>query len=263
MTGKELFTYLTQDAGLDDATAQAIMKAAENEKVAKKAADFVRMQEYKELETKAAELELSLNGNGSKPGSKTYEKWYADNYPAIVELQRKAQVYEERFGPLEAAAPKGGAPAGGGGATFKPEDIQKIVNETIQQNYAPRWGALLTGTGEIVQRHIRNGRKTNIDFKKLEEIANTKNGDLLAAYEEYDRPEAEAAQKTAQEAEIKRRVDEEVAKRQTQQFFPAGADASPSSGGIGRSAAKEKYDRNAVIGAAVTGKYDGAKESVQ
>jgi len=153
--------------------------------------------------------------------------------------------------------------AAAAGTHYTPEDIQKIVKETIGSSYAPIWDQLLTGTATIVQKHIRNGRKSDLDMKKLAEIAQTKGGDLVAAYEEYDRPEAEAAQKTAQEAEIKRRVDEEVAKRQTQQFFPAGADASPSSGGIGRGMAEKKYDRNSVIAAAVTGKYDGGKESVQ
>ena len=264
MTGKELFTYLTQDAGLDDATAQAIMKAAENEKVTKKAADFIQKREYDDLERRAAQLELDHNGTKEKPGSKAYREWYDKNYAAVVKLQQDVARYQERFGSLDdPGTPAKPAAAAGGAVNYTPEDIQKIVKETIGSSYAPIWDQLLSGTATIVQKHIRNGRKTDLDMKRLAEIAQTKGGDLVAAYEEYDRPEAEAAQKLSQEAEIKRRVDEEVAKRQTQKFFPAGADASPSSGGIGRSAAKKDYDRNAVIGAAVTGKYDGAKESVQ
>jgi hypothetical protein len=248
-TAKELFTMLTQDAGLDEATAQAIMKAAENEKVAQRAANLVQRQEYDSIATRAAALEKEATG------AKVYQDWYAKNYPAIQKLQADALIYQERFGSLEEPAK---TPPAKGAAQYSEEDVQRIVTKTIQDNYAPRWSNLLVSTGTILEKHIRAGRKSNLDFKKLEEIAATKGGDLEAAYDEYDRPERELAAKESTEAEIKRRVDEEMAKRRTAEFFPAGADATPSSGSSGitrHSAEKKGYDRSAVINAAVTGEY--------
>jgi hypothetical protein len=259
MTAKELAEYLVQDAGLDAPTVEVIMKGLVNDKVNAKAQTLLQKKDYDELERRAAALELSYNGTPQRPGSKAYEEWYAKNKPAIEELQRKAAIYEERFGPLDPNTPvKPSAAAAAATTTFNAEDVQKIVNETIQNNYAPRWSDLLTNTGSIVQKHMRSGRKTDIDFKKLGEIAATKNGDLMAAYDEWDAPERQAAEKTQTESEIKRRVDEELAKRQTPQFFPAGADATPSTQGITRSTADRKYDRNKVVEAAVTGKYEPA-----
>jgi hypothetical protein len=256
MTAKELFEYLTQDAGLDEATAKAVMTAAANEKVGAKATSLVQKKEYDDLEAKAAALELSLNGNGKKMGAKAYQEWYDKNYSEVVKLQEKAKLYEERYGTLESpttTTTTTAAPA------FKPEDIQRIVNETIQSIYAPKWSELLTGTGNVVQKHMLAGRKNPIDFTKLSEIAATKGGDLNAAYDVYDAPERELAAKASTDAEVERRVKEGIAKAQTANLFPAGADATPSSGtaGITRVAADKKYDRSAVIAAAVTGKYEG------
>lgn len=256
MTAKETVAYLVEVAGLDEATAKALV---ENEKVQKRAADLVQKKEYEDLERKAAALELSYNGTKDKPGALSYQQWYEKNFQAIQDLQTQVTKYRERYGDLEAAPPADDKkkPAA---QSFTAEDVQKIVNETIQSNYAPRWSDLLTGTGEIVQKHMFAGRKTPIDFKKLSEIAQTKGGDLNAAYDEYDRPEREAAAKAATEAEIKRRVDEEVQKRQTANFFPAGADATPSNtiSPLSRVKSEQKYDRNKVIETAVTGKYEEA-----
>lgn len=260
MTAKELFTYLTQDAGFDEATAKAVMAAAENEKVSKRAADFVQKKEYEDLERRAAQLELSYNGTNDKPGALSYQQWYEKNFAAVQKLQADVLKYQERFGSLDEAPPEDKGK--GKGVQYNPEDVQRIVNETIQQNYAPRWAELLTNTGAIVQKHMRAGRKADIDFKKLEEIAAKKNGDLMAAYDEYDAPEREAAAKAATDAEIKRRVDEELAKARTNQFFPAGADATPSGSSnvspLSRAKADQKYDRSKVIESAVTGKYEEA-----
>lgn len=261
MTGKELFDYLTQDAGLDEATAKAMVTAASNEKVGVKAASLVQKQQYDELERRAAEIELAYNGNGKKLGAKAYQEWYDKNYTAVEALKAKAAQYEERYGSLE--APTGGNPPGkpaaAAAATFTADDVQRMVNDVIQKDYAPRWSNLLTSTGSIVQKHMFNGRKSEIDFKKLEEIAATKGGDLDAAYDEYDRPEREAAAKVAEDTRVEGRVKEELQKRQTQSMFPAGAEGGASTGtsGITRIVSDKKYDRNSVIAAATTGNYDG------
>ncbi len=258
MTAQELFTYLTHDAGLDDATAQAMVKAAANEKIAARAASLKNQTEYESLAGRAAALEASLNGAGGKPGAKQYQDWYEKNFGAIQKLQADVALYQERFGTLEAPKPTPAAAATG--STFTKEEVQKIVNETIQGGYAGRWSDLLTSSGTILEKHIRSGRKSNLDWKKLSEIAEAKGGDLVAAYDEWDKPEADKAAKDAEEKRIEARVKEELAKRQTSAFFPAGADASPSSTSVGitRGAKDKSYDRNKVIESAVTGKYDGA-----
>jgi hypothetical protein len=256
MTAKEKLKWLIDDAGLDEATAKAIL---ENEKMQSKAGKFVQQEEYSELERKAAELELAYNGTKDKPGSKAYADWYQANFPTIKAYEVALAQYKERYGDLTAApAPDKAKPQGG---TLTQEDIDKRVNEVIQQNYAPRWSDLLTNTGSIVQKHMRAGRKSDIDFKKLSEIAQTKGGDLMAAYDEYDAPERQAAEKAATDAEIDRRVSEKLKAAQTNQFFPAGADATPSGSGstspLSRAKVESpKYDRSKVIEAAVTGKYE-------
>jgi len=268
MNAKELFEFLTNDAGLDQATVQTIMAAAANEKVGAKAGTLKQQSEYDAIQQKMAALQADYEGSTDKPGAKAYREWYQSNFPKIQSLQQQVSRYQERYGALDdAGAPGTGAPvapaaASGGTVNLSKEQIAQIVNETIQTQYGPRWSNLLTDTGTIVQRHMRAGRKTEIDFKKLGELAEAKGGNLMAAYEEWDRPEAEATQKAQTEAEINRRVKEEVARRQTQAAFPAGADATPSgSAGITRAAGEKKYDRSKVVETAVTGKYDGGQQS--
>jgi len=267
MTAQELFNYLIGDAGLDEATAKAVMAAASNEKVAAKAGTLKQQQEFDAIQAKTAELQAKLDGTKDKPGASAYEQWYQKNWASIQQLQQTVARYQERYGALDeggaAGAGAGAAGAAGAGAAAgaKPmtkEEIATVVNEVIQGNYGPRWSTLLTSTGTILERHIRAGRKNPIDWQKLSQIAETKGGDVAAAYEEWDKPEAEASAKAAQDKEVERRVKEELAKRQTQAAFPAGADATPSgSAGITRGGAPAKYDRTKVIEAAVTGKYDG------
>jgi len=253
MTAKEKLKYLIEDAGFDEATAKAIL---ENEKIVKRADSFVQQAEYDDLQKKAADLELSYNGTKDKPGAKAYQDWYAANFEKVKQYETALARYQERFGALDAAAPADDKTKKGAAVALSAEDIDARVNQVIQERYAPQWSKLLTGTGAIVQKHMRAGRKTDIDFDKLSEIAAQKGGDLNAAYEEYDRPEREAAAKAATDAEIERRVKEEVAKRQTQQFFPAGADATPSGAvsPLSRAKSDQKYDRSKVIESAVTGK---------
>ncbi len=254
MTAKEKLKWLIEDAGLDEATAKAIL---DNEKLAKKAGTLVQQEEYDALQTKAAELELSYNGTKDRPGAAAYQQWYADNYSKVKSYEAALVKYKERFGDLDGTpeSKKGKEPV-----ALSSDDIDKRVNEVIQQNYAPRWASLLKDTGTIVQKHLRAGRKTDIDFQKLEEIAAKKGGDLNAAYDEYDAPEREAAAKAATDAEVDRRVAEKLAAANTAKFFPSGADATPSGGisPLSRAKTDQKYDRNKVIESAVTGEYSKA-----
>ncbi len=253
MTAKERLNWLIEDAGFDEATAKAILA---NEKLAKKAGTLVQQEEYDALQTKAAELELSYNGTKDRPGAAAYQKWYAENFDKVKAYEAALVKYKERFGDLDAAPPKKDDKP----MQLSQDDIDARVNDVIQKNYAPLWASLLKDTGTIVQKHLRAGRKTDIDFQKLEEIAAKKGGDLNAAYDEYDAPEREAAAKAATDAEIDRRVAEKLAAANTAKFFPSGADGTPSGGlsPLSRAKTDQKYDRSKVIESAVTGEYSKA-----
>jgi hypothetical protein len=257
MTAKEKLKWLIDDAGLDEATAKALL---ENEKLQKKAGSFVQQDEYDSLQAKAAELELSYNGTKDKPGAAAYQKWYAENFDKVKSYEVALAKYQERFGALDVASADDKGKGKGASVGLSDEDLEKKVDNLIQTKYATRWSDLVTNSGTIVQKHIRAGRKTDIDFAKLSEIAQTKNGNLMDAYDEYDKPEREAAAKAATDAEVERRVNEKLAAARTQQFFPAGADATPSGSGISplskAKADAPKYDRSKVIESAVTGKYE-------
>ena len=255
MTGKEVLEYLMNEGGLDEATAKAVMA---NEKITSKAGNLVQKQEYDKIAGKAAELEASLNK------AKTYEEWYSKNHASLQALLQRQALYEERFGPIE-NAPQNNQTQNNNQQQFKPEDVKRMVAEAadkhIQERYAPQWSNLLVNSASLVERHMRANRKNSIDWKKIEELAAAKGGDLNAAYEEWDKPEREAAAKDATEKEIQRRVKEEMAKQNTQGFFPAAADAGGSKSPLSRDRStapvvkaepnKPTYDRNKVIEAAM------------
>lgn len=259
MTAKELFTFLTEEAGLDDATAKVVMGVADNPKVSAKASALVQKNEYDDLERRAAALELSYNGTAQRPGAKAYEDWYTKNYAVVQKLQQDMARYQERYGDLDNPGQGGGGSGAGAHTSLSKEDIARMVaeqtDERIGKVYGNQWSNIVTGAGKMMEKHFRSGRKNEIDWDKISAIAATKNNDLVAAYDEWDRPEAEKAQAAATEAEVNRRVEEKLNQRQSTQMFPAGADASPGSVGIGRRP-DQKYNRDAVINAAATGKYD-------
>ena len=130
MTAKEMISYLIEEAGLDAATAKALV---DNEKVAARAATFKQASEYEAVERKAAELEASLNGANGKPGSKAYEKWYQDNFEKIQTVLSERKIYEERYGPLDATA----RPTAPTTPAFDETAVQKMVDARIQSQYGP------------------------------------------------------------------------------------------------------------------------------
>lgn len=258
MTAKELFDYLIQDAGLDEATAAVIAKVAGNEKVAAKAGSLKQQSDLDALNQRLTVLHTAYEGEKDKPGAKSYVEWYNQNFPKIQKLQADFLRYQERYGALDGdPANPNPSPAP---KALTADDVARIVSESIQK-FTPNLSNTIVGQGVILERHLRAQRKSPIDWTKVTELAAAKNGDLVAAYEEWDRPEAEAAAKSATDKEVDRRVKEELAKRSTAQFFPAGADATPSStiSPLGREAGERKYDRNKVVAAAVTGQYDGGQ----
>jgi len=271
---QQFISYLTE--GLDEAGAATVRAAFQSETAKAKVGTLRLQKDFDAIQTRAEEaerLKQELDAVDEKGNPRGYRAWY-NKYWANIEANDKAiKAFNAKHGDGAfqriAAGEEVATGAGGGAPSLKPEDIDKRVHEVIQGSYAQRWSDLLSGTLEISQRHVRNGRKSNLDkdaMAKITELAGTKyNGNLIAAYDEWDKPEAEAAQKAATDALVESRVQEELKKRNTATLFPAGADgAGASSGGmsplsrgkIGNGA--PQYDRSKVIESAVSGKYEPA-----
>lgn len=254
MTAQELFNYLTLDAGLDTETAVALTKAAANPKVAERATSLAQRKDFDSIQQKATDLETKYNQ------AATYEQWYTTNYDKIVALQTERAAYEAKFGKLDGTGGNPNPnPSPAGGKQYSEEDIQRMVDTRIQTAYGPKWSDLLVDSGEIVLKHVSSGRKTKLDLKSLAKTAAEKhNGNLNAAYDEWDKPEAERISKEATDAEVERRVQEKVAQMRTQSTFLADQPSNGGSAGLTRrpapvdkTAPAPVYDRSKVIEAAM------------
>ncbi len=243
MTVEELTAMLTE--GLDEAQAAPVRAAIQRDAVKNKVVTIKAQSEYQDLVTREANLKAELDGGPDKPGAKAYAAWYSENFPKVQQLQTERAAYEAKFGKLEGGAPPPGTPPAGG-KTYTDEDIQRIVDARIGGTYAPQWSTLLTGTGTIVQKHMFAGRKKPIDFAKLAELAPKYGGNLEQAYDEWDKPDREAAEKLATEAEIDKRVKEELQKRGTQTSFPGSVESGPSSLSVRTKADVDKFDPAAM-----------------
>lgn len=260
---QELISMLTD--GLDADQAKIVKAAIERDSVKTKTVSLRQQKDLDAIEAKRAELEAELVGDGqNKVGAREYAKWVEANRAEIARLAKAETDYKAKYGALDAATTTQTTtstdtktpviPAG-----LSKEDIDKAIDARIRDGYAPRWSSLLTGTGSIVQKHMYAGRKTPIDFKKIEEIAGKYNGDLEQAYDEYDKPEREKELAAKTEGEIKRRVSEELQKRGVQANFPGGADVTPgalsvrSNSNVPDKAAMEKD----LVNTFITGRYPG------
>jgi len=252
MDAEQLFNHLIADAGLDDVTRNQLLALAKNDKIAAKAATFANRSELEQIETQKKTLEASY------AKASNYEKWYGENYPLIEKLQRERALYEERYGALDAAGGTGGNGGNGAAAGMTQADIDKLLTERLEK-LTGHMSNTLIAVQKVTERHVRRGRKDELDWAKLQELATSKTGgNIEAAYEEWDTPNKEAEAKLATDKEIERRVNEELAKRATQFSFPAGADgggsSSPSPLTRSRGTDKPTYNRDAVIAAAISGK---------
>jgi hypothetical protein len=257
MTKKELLDYLTD--GLDDEQAKAVRDAFKVGKVAERAETLRAAKEYDDLAARETALKAELEGGPEKPGAKAYREWYEKNYAAVVKLQQDKTELEAKL------AAGGAAPAD----PAKPpvltglskDDIERMVDARIQGGYAGRWGDLVTGGMSVVQKHILAGRKNAIDVAKLAKLAEANGGDLDKAYDEYDKPEREAAAKIAQDKLVEQRVNDELMKRGAHTGYPAGADMTP--GILSRDRDSSKFDRAAMerdlVNTFISGEEGGGK----
>src|SRR6266853_69650 len=253
MDVKELEGWLVE--GLDDAQATAVRAALNRPAVQTKAAGLRQQAEYDAIQARANEadqLRQALDAVDAEGNPVGFRAWYKKFYKKIEENDQAVFSFEKKYGLGSFAtyaatgSLPGAAPTPPTQPTLTATDVQREVDKRIQENYAPRWSSLLTDTGTVVQKHMYAKRTNPIDFKKLGEIAATKNGDLMAAYDEWDKPEREATEKKDRESEIGRRVKEELQKRGGTTMFPAGADSTPSSLHVRTKAELDKFDREAM-----------------
>ena len=297
MTAQE-FQALLIEGGIDQET---VAKLTGNANITTKLGQLKQAAEYQSIQQRAdallAEkqaLESELIGTDAKPGSRKYQQWYSENYATITanatklketETQIKAledsvKEYETKYGKVNANTPPPAPPLAIPGLTQ--DDVKKIaleiakaeatssVTEAYKNTYAPQVVTTMTGIGTIVEmnveRNLQRGKKTRIDWKKLDELAAKPEiaGDVVKAYEEWDAPNvladqevAKVAHQAAEDKRVEERVNELLKKKMLQQNFPAGAEGASSSVGtgapspLGRESADPKrvYDRSKLVDA--------------
>jgi hypothetical protein len=246
----ELITMLTDGLPADQA---AIVKASiERDAVKAKVGTIKAQKEYEAIQTQAAEAQLlkdQLDSVDEKGNPKGYRAWYNKYYAKIQENANAIDAFEKKHGAGSfVKASTGEVPQGDpvvGGLTTA--DVQKEAHKLIQETYAPRWSSILTQTGTVIQKHLLAGRKIAIPMEELGKSATEKfNGNLEAAYDEWDKPEREKMAKADTEAEISRRVAEELQKKQASAQFPGGLDVTPSSLTSRTKADLDKFDKTAM-----------------
>ncbi len=225
----ELIQMVTDGLPAEDAA--RVRSAIERDTVKTRVSTLKQEREYQALVDKQAQLQQELDGAPDKSvvGAKAYKEWYDKNFTIAQKNYELLTKYVTKYGadPDNPAAP---AQPGSSGPTEA--DIIRIVNEKVLPNYVPATAvaSALSGQMKVIQKHMLAGRKTPIDVDQVQKLAGTKyNGDLEAAYDEWDKPEREKADKASRDSEVDRRVKEELQKRGASAHFPAGADLTPSS----------------------------------
>ncbi len=245
MTKEELLAYLTE--GTDEATKTKITEVFNDVKVAARSISLRQQGELDRIESERRQLQDALDGLDPQGNPKGYRAWYNKNFPEIQAMQAREAKYVEKYGTLESPkTPDGTPPPAPTGKQWTDEDVQRAIDERFQKSLAPNIASVLKGTGRLVQRHMFAGRKTEIDFDKLESLMNEaqKSGrgmSLDQAYEEWDKPEREKDLKAAEDKRVEARVTEELQKRGSTTGFPAGSDMSSGPGVL---AARDSKDFN-------------------
>ena len=242
------FESMLRESGIDDATVKSLVA---NEKITARTASLKQGDEYATLEARAAALDKEATT------AKSYQKWYTENYPAVLKLQQDATRYQERYGSLDDATPVNKQPVQMDEAKIQ-EIVTKAIADNYTQKYAPQTVGLITQVGTVVQRHITKGRKSDIDWKEIDKLAANHGGDAIKAYEEWDAPNSTKDAETAFNARVDAAVKEKMAARGLQNNFPSGADAAPSARSpLSKDDGPKAYDRNKLLETFVSGEYTG------
>lgn len=255
MTAQQLQQMLTQ-MGVPADQVTALSNNAQLQ------AQLVAKAEYDAVQAERDRYNQELVGGQGRVGAREYQAWVENNREGIARMKTQTEqqaaalaLYKERYGEFNNPNPNpggGGAPVNGAGLTA--DDVKKTIQAEMNGTYGGHITKALVGTSKIVERHMRAQRSTEIDWDKIQEIAAQNGGNVELAYRIWDQPEAEKAQTTKNEAEIKRRIDEavEVERGKMLQSFPAGGDVgfndgpSPLSRRTGDAAAST-YDRGEVL----------------
>lgn len=280
MDVNEFLGWLTD--GLDDAEKAVVTKAVQRDAVKAKAAGLKQQSEFDRIMSERQALQAELEGDqaAGKVGARQTRDWYEKNVAAIVANDKAIKAFNDKWGAdafTKAAAgelPAVTPPVNTGTGTLTEAqvqalvdariksgvspavaeaDIQRLVDKRIAEGYAPKWGELVTGAGKIVLKHISAQRKTPLDFDAVTKLATEKtNGNLEAAYDEWDKPEREKVQQEARANEIKAAVaaerakwDEERKQQNASRLINGGADATPSALSVHKGA--EGFDRSALL----------------
>jgi len=254
---------LTQ--GLDPDIAAKVTAQIQSDAVKTKLAGYKAQSEFDAIMTERQKLQAELDGDAAagKLSARATREWYEKNSAAVIANDKAIKAFEDKHGAgtfaklaageftipaapgtdqtaaltqeqitamVDARIKAGAAPA------VAEADIQRLVDDRIQKQYAPKWSELLEGTLAISQKHMFAGRKNVIDPKELSKIANEKNISLEAAYDIWDAPERQKVEAANRQAEIDAAIkaervkwDDERVKENATKMFPAGADASPGS----------------------------------
>lgn len=263
MRPEDLIAMLTQ--GLDPDIAAKVTAQIQSDAVKTKLAGYKAQSEFDAIMTERQKLQAELDGDAAagKLSARATREWYEKNSAAVIANDKAIKAFEDKHGAgtfaklaageftipaapgtdqtaaltqeqitamVDARIKAGAAPA------VAEADIQRLVDDRIQKQYAPKWSELLEGTLAISQKHMFAGRKNVIDPKELSKIANEKNISLEAAYDIWDAPERQKVEAANRQAEIDAAIkaervkwDDERVKENATKMFPAGADASPGS----------------------------------
>lgn len=241
------FEAMLRESGLDDTTVKTIVA---NEKVAARATSLRQGDEYAALEARATQLDKDAKT------AKTYQDWYAANYPTVLKLQQDAARYAERYGSLDEAQPPNKQQV-----ELDANKVQEMISKSITEQYqkfAPQIVELVTKTNTVQQQHALRGRKTLIDWKEIDKLAANHGGDAVKAYEEWDAPNSTKDAEEAFNKRVDAAVKEKIAARGLQSNFPSGADAAPSARSpLSKDDGPKAYDRSKLLDTFMSGEYAG------
>lgn len=241
-----LTAWLTEN--LPEDQAKIVRDAVNRDSVKSRASGLKEQKEFDAILAQQAQVQAELDA--ARPGA----EWVTNNRAYLqlaIERDKKIQEFDAKHGAgafqamLEGRAGAGNPnPANPNPNGLSPEDLQRQIDERFTQTFAPNVSKTVKSLGKIMQRHLLAGRKNEIDMDAVEKLMVERGVDVEAAYAEWDRPEREKHETTAREAEIKRRVEEEIQKRGVVTNWPGGADATP--GVMSAKGGDGKFDKSAL-----------------
>ena len=223
MDVKKYLETLAQEAGFDEATKQAVLKAAENEKFSKKLgdelmtrADYSRNQDALRAEREQFDAK-----------KKEIETWYATALPEYKQTleqatqtkqqaeqaQRMVQAYAQLYGPLDGYTPPAansgnGSPNGAAHTdTVTKAELQKAL-DTLRQTSGDQAASIMATAVPLAIRHFKQFGE-ELDFNALIEQAKKVSAQPLTPLDRaYEVMTAE--RRTAMAADERKKHDDQI-----------------------------------------------------